>query len=363
MSNFYEVWILKIGAVILTGGKSRRMGTDKSKLKINGKTFLDRIADQLSEFPELLVSIDRAKNHPDIAHKMVEDVYSGCGPIGGLHAALSACSSDALFAVSCDVPMFARSLDEGLCRMLTDEIDAVVARGEGGRLHPLCAVYKKHTKDIFDSFIKLGDYRLISALGQMKVAYYELTPEEESSLQNINTAEDYRLLCSSFSKNQQMLVICGVKNSGKTTLIEKLIPAISAQGITIATIKHDGHGFTPDTPGKDSYRFFRAGASASAIFDGEKFSISRRAAVDEAVLAAMMPEAELIILEGFKDSSYPKIEVIRSANLKAPASDIKTCVALVSDLNLEYGIPVFGLNSIGEIADFIADGVKDGRFR
>lgn len=76
----------------------------------------------------------------------------------------------------------------------------------------------------------------------------------------------------------------------------------------------------------------------------------------------MMPEAKLIILEGFKETSYPKIEVIRGANSNKPASNPENRIALVSDLGFDCGLPVFGLNDIEEIADFIAVGVNNGRF-
>ena len=78
-----------------------------------------------------------------------------------------------------------------------------------------------------------------------------------------------------------VLAVSGVKNSGKTRLIEALLPLLAARGVKTAVVKHDGHRFTPDTPGTDSFRFFAAGAVGSAVFDGEKFSLTRRAAVDE----------------------------------------------------------------------------------
>lgn len=159
-----------------------------------------------------------------------------------------------------------------------------------------------------------------------------------------------------------LLAICGVKNSGKTTLIERLIPQLISRGLVTGTIKKDGHSFTPDTPGKDSHRFFQAGACASAIFDGEKYAVSRRLVVDESFLIEQMPEAELIILEGFKETEHVKIELIRAGNSEKPASNPVNRVAFVSDLELETKLPVFGLNDVSGLADFITAAVRKGAF-
>lgn len=67
-------------------------------------------------------------------------------------------------------------------------------------------------------------------------------------------------------KQTQIFAISGVKNSGKTTLITRLLPILSGQGLLVATIKHDGHDFNADVPGTDTYRHFHAGAYGTAIF-------------------------------------------------------------------------------------------------
>jgi len=150
-----------------------------------------------------------------------------------------------------------------------------------------------------------------------------------------------------------ILAVSGVKNSGKTTLIESLLPLLSGHDICTAVIKHDGHSFTPDTPGTDSYRFFAAGACGSAIYDGEKFSLSRRASVSERELAELFPDADLILLEGFKDSEYPKLELVRSGVSDLPVCDTETCIALVSDLGLKTKLPLFSPDAVEDIANFI----------
>ena len=158
-----------------------------------------------------------------------------------------------------------------------------------------------------------------------------------------------------------VLAVSGVKNSGKTRLIEALLPLLATRGVQTAVVKHDGHRFTPDAPGTDSFRFFAAGAVGSAVFDGEKFSLTRRVQVNENALIAQFPEADLVLLEGFKDSAWPKLELVRAAVGTATVCDARTVAAYVSDLPLQTDRPVFGPDDFNEIADFIAAAVGEAR--
>ncbi|MGM9659728.1 MAG: molybdopterin-guanine dinucleotide biosynthesis protein B [Faecousia sp.] len=161
-------------------------------------------------------------------------------------------------------------------------------------------------------------------------------------------------------KNRQTIIaISGVKNSGKTTLIEKLIRELSRRGISTATIKHDGHGFSPDRPGTDSYRHLTAGAVGAAVFDGEKFQLVKFEQTDENRLLTLFPEAELIMLEGFKDSQWPKLEIVRQGVSDAPVCSGDALLAIVTDREtLSAAVPVFRLDDVGTIADFICRYMK-----
>lgn len=151
----------------------------------------------------------------------------------------------------------------------------------------------------------------------------------------------------------KILAISGMKNSGKTTLIESIIPRLSDAGLCVAVIKHDGHSFTPDTPGTDSYRFFAAGAYSTAVFDGEKFSVTKRCHVSEEVLIDMFPDAELILLEGFKNSSYPQIKLVREGVPEDTACDSQKYIAVVSDLNISSNRPVLRSDDLDAITEIV----------
>ncbi len=114
-------------------------------------------------------------------------------------------------------------------------------------------------------------------------------------------------------KEQVVFAISGYKNSGKTTLTVKLVERLTQMGYRVATIKHDGHDFEPDVPGTDSYRHRKAGAYGSAVFSGNRWMVTKEQPmdleekkIDEQDLMQMFPEADIILLEGFKQSSWPK---------------------------------------------------------
>lgn len=132
-----------------------------------------------------------------------------------------------------------------------------------------------------------------------------------------------------------IVAVSGVKNSGKTTLIAQMLPHFSAAGLRVAVIKHDGHTFQPDPPDTDTGRFLAAGAFGAAIFDGETCKVIRRQAVTEQTLIRQFPEADLILLEGFKVSAWPKLELVRRGNSSRPVCDKSTLLALVTDLPIE----------------------------
>lgn len=151
-----------------------------------------------------------------------------------------------------------------------------------------------------------------------------------------------------------VVAVSGVKNSGKTTLIGQLIPALRQQGLETAVIKHDGHSFSPDTPGTDTRRFWDRGAAATAVFDEEKTALVCRGQVaPERLVEAFSPLADVILLEGFKYSAYPKIELVRQAVSTAPVCDPATVLAYVSDAPLQTDKPVFGFGQTEALATFL----------
>ena len=116
-------------------------------------------------------------------------------------------------------------------------------------------------------------------------------------------------------RKQFILAVSGVKNSGKTTLITKILPFLKAKGLNVAVIKHDGHDFEADVPETDSWNFAKAGADGTLVFSKTKYMmIHYDTVLPEEDLLASFPRADIILLEGFKYSNYSKIELIRKGN-------------------------------------------------
>ena len=152
-----------------------------------------------------------------------------------------------------------------------------------------------------------------------------------------------------------MIAVCGIKNSGKTTLIESLVSCLKARGKRVAVIKHDGHDFSCDLPGTDSARFSEAGAYGVAVFSAERIFVHKAGCgEDEHVLSALFPEADIILIEGLKDSEYPKIEVIRSGVSSVPASNPKGRFLIVTDHPAgSFDEECKGFEDIEDIADIV----------
>lgn len=154
-------------------------------------------------------------------------------------------------------------------------------------------------------------------------------------------------------KNKQLiLAISGVKNSGKTTLIENIIPILSSKGVKVATIKHDGHDFEPDVPNTDTYKHRQSGAYGVAIFSKNKYMLVKNEEVSEVELINQFCDADIILLEGFKNSNYPKIEVIRRGNSTTPVCK-NNVLALVTDIDFKAEIPSYDLLEYESISNFI----------
>lgn len=155
--------------------------------------------------------------------------------------------------------------------------------------------------------------------------------------------------------------IVGWKDSGKTTLVVRLVEHFAASGLKVSTVKHAHHSVDPDQPGKDSWRHREAGAREVLLATGSRFALFHELrgepepSLDE--LLARLAPADLVIVEGFKRFPYPKIEVhraVRGTPLLAP--DDPFIVAVASDEKLpDLHVPVLGIDDIAGIAALIRD--------
>ncbi len=157
----------------------------------------------------------------------------------------------------------------------------------------------------------------------------------------------------------QVFGLAGWSGSGKTTLIARLLPALLQRGVTVSTLKHAHHDFDVDQPGKDSYRHREAGATEVMVASDQRWALMRelRGAAEpplEELLRHLSP-VDLVIVEGFKRSTLPKLEIHRPVIGKPlMARDDKNIVAVASDVPLAgLAVPCFALDDVNAIADFI----------
>ena len=151
--------------------------------------------------------------------------------------------------------------------------------------------------------------------------------------------------------------------TGKTTLLEKVIPRLKERGYRVGAIKHDAHRFDIDHPGKDSHRLTSAGADVMLISSPEKLALVKTntaspPAIAE-ILATYFTDVDIVLTEGFKQGFLPKIELHRkerSATLICRGAEHDPMLlAVASDEPLELDVPVLDLNDAGAVADFIEE--------
>lgn len=189
-----EPRIAEIEGVILAGGKSRRMGTNKALLNWEGNPLIKTVAEKLGAvFNHTFIVANEPGLYADLKLHVFPDREIGIGPLGGIHSALLHARSEACFVVGCDMPF----LDADLIRKMVSnlgESDAVVARLEG-RFEPLHAIYRRRVHPIAERQIRAGDHslqRFIAALDARVISGVELAGNAAwlRSFRNINTPEE-----------------------------------------------------------------------------------------------------------------------------------------------------------------------------
>jgi molybdopterin-guanine dinucleotide biosynthesis protein A len=185
-----------IEGFILVGGDSRRMGTDKSRLLLNGETFVEHIAKELLSLADSVKIV--GKNSGQLALKLpsAPDIYPRWGALGGVHAALEACRSQWAAIVACDLPFVSAALIARLASF-RENFAAVAPIQSDGRPQPLCALYQViPCLTQADQLIKSGERRPIALLQSVSarwVSFAELADlvGADRFFDNINTPQDY----------------------------------------------------------------------------------------------------------------------------------------------------------------------------
>ena len=161
------------------------------------------------------------------------------------------------------------------------------------------------------------------------------------------------------NKIPAVLSIVGNSGTGKTTLMEKLIPEFKSRGLKIGTIKHHIHDFEMDKPGKDSWRHKQAGSDVSMISSSDQIGIVMDAVYDHKPdeLLYFFNNVDIVLTEGYKSGDNFKIEIIRSKRKDLPAKPLCTgderLLAVISDFYIDTDVPRFSAEDIEGLAVFI----------
>jgi len=190
----------EITAFILSGGKSSRIGIDKALLSIEGKPLVQRLVELLdSIFPEVVISSNELDLYNFTWKKIVQDIYSGRGPLAGIHSALQFSHTEKNFIISCDMPFVSAELIKFLCVYNSDK--RIILPKAEGRIQQLCGLYSKSILAEVEKLLKESSSRT----SNLKGSIYELMDKVPTEIVevdkfdfyhsnlffNINTPEDY----------------------------------------------------------------------------------------------------------------------------------------------------------------------------
>lgn len=192
-----------VTGVILAGGQSSRMGSNKALLPFQGGRFIEAIHRQFAElFPEVLLVTNNPEQYDFLPCRKVGDIYPGLGALAGLQAGLQHAANPHIFAVACDMPW----LNNLLIRRLADlrhAADVVIPQGENG-LEPLHALYGKGCLGPMAEALAADRRRIVSFFPQVRVRHYQreqvvaIDPAFDS-FRNVNTPADYYQLRAEYS--------------------------------------------------------------------------------------------------------------------------------------------------------------------
>jgi molybdopterin-guanine dinucleotide biosynthesis protein A len=194
MDGSLQTEIMQIQAFILAGGQSRRMGTDKSQLRIQNQTFTDKIADTLLQVTDSITLVGARQKNPRF--ESVPDLYADWGALGGLHAALANCRREWALVVACDLPFVTAELFNYLASLRAGH-EAVAPLQADDRPQPLSALYRvEPCLERATELIEAGRRRpldLLQLVNTRWVAFNDLTnlDQAERFFANINTPDDY----------------------------------------------------------------------------------------------------------------------------------------------------------------------------
>ncbi len=348
---------------ILAGGGSRRFGSPKTLARLHGQPLWQVAAERLRTVCDDVVAV---VNHPRVADEVELDTLPDrrplMGPLGGIDAALGRAldgGHKAVLALAVDMPW----VSAAALGRLADEWrghgrPCVPRTGPPWGFHPLCAVYPVETLNPLTDAMNTRQLESGPFARSLEPVVVD-TGLAASCFRSVNRPRD--LPPPAFS-------IIGNKKSGKTTLSVKVIAELAARGRRVMSVKH-GHHFRLDTPGTDSWRHRHEGRAERVLLAGPtEFALvgdwgpEGDPALD-LLLTRHLAEAEIVVVEGFRDAPVPKVEIYREEAQPEPIvppdeGRDRRVIGVVTDRpDLAWQVPVFDADApdvAARVADLVA---------
>ncbi len=187
-------------AIVLAGGKSQRMGKDKSLISISGRPLIELIADQLKRnFENILISSNATNKFDFLELPVVNDSRPDCGPLMGILSALNASKTDLNFITSCDAPNIFLPYVRKMLKA-ADKYDLVIPRYSNGKVEPLFAIYRKNVAEHCEDLLNRRHYKISGLFDRVRTKF--LPFEASEWYQNLNTLEDLEKFKKGYYRNQ-----------------------------------------------------------------------------------------------------------------------------------------------------------------
>ena len=328
--------ITNADALILAGGKSSRMNfADKALLNFDkNRTFLEKISDEMSNFENLMVSINQDQNFLVPRGVIITDSTPNIGPLEGIHQGLLNAKSNFIFVTTCDMPNITKEFIDFVMLFLSSDYDAIVIKDSQGKTYPLFGLYNKSALTTIEGFLMDKNYRLQDVLAELNVKYISLnntTFDYKKLLKSIDTEEELKHL-SIFMGNRPFISICGAKNSGKTWLIQELIKHFKDAGYKVATMKYNPN-LDLNSLDSDINKYKIAGAPGTLVFSKDSYILLKNRSKESFFqYLNLFKDFDIILLEDFKHEPFPKIEILRKDISPKPVANPQNLLFYVTDI-------------------------------
>lgn len=346
---------------------------DKGLLPLAGAPLVQWVLRAVRPQVDALLLNSDNPDYRQFGYRLLRDaVPERPGPLAGMLAALEAAETEFVLTVPCDTPCLPQDLVMRLCAGLRESGADIAVAGDGNRTHPVINLARRTVAQSLRGYLETGGRKIQDWISSQRSVEVKFAGEADC-FANVNTPEGLRTLEQKVRDTAVQVPVLGFaafSGTGKTTLLEQLIPALERRGVRVALVKHAHHEFDIDKPGKDSYRLRKAGARQVLIASRQRLALMTELeeALPEPRLEQLLTQLDpsrfdLVLVEGFKHEPIPKIELHRPA-LGKPLlhPDDRQIIALATDEPPATGagtLPLLDLNDTEAMADFVANFAND----